>query len=91
MLQITPQEILEVNDTQLEDVLHNDDTTVKILELMGQRGRQEARSPCRRSVHEPDLHLPVERRQSIRLPDPVAAACGPSRGQPSALDTLELL
>jgi transposase len=24
------------------DVLHNDDTTVKILELMGQRGRQEA-------------------------------------------------
>ena len=25
------------------DVLHNDDTTVKILELMGERGRQEAR------------------------------------------------
>jgi transposase len=26
------------------DVLHNDDTTVKILELMGQRGRQETRA-----------------------------------------------
>ena len=40
----------------------------------------------RRSVHEPDLHVPVERGQPVRLPDRVAAArrraCGraPSAG-----------
>jgi len=147
------------------DVLHNDDTTVKILELMGQRGQPEAeasaegeaddadrrtglftsgvvalrdghlvalffsgrrhagenlaevlqqqpvrtgpeegdpapqecpvlhdpeRRPRRRSVYEPDLQLPVESGQPVRLPDPIAAAYRAARGQPRALDALEL-
>jgi transposase len=36
------------------DVLHNDDTTVKILELMGQRGRQEALAGAVADVDEAD-------------------------------------
>jgi len=38
-------------------------------------------APRRRSVHEPDLHLPVEPGQPVRLPDPVTTACRPARGQ----------
>ena len=48
------------------------------------------RRPRRRPVHEPDLHLPVERGQPVRLPDRVAAARRRARGQPRALDALEL-
>ena len=46
------------------------------------------RGPRRRPVHEPDLHLPAERGQSVRLPDRAAAArrraCGqcPERWMP---------
>ena len=48
------------------------------------------RRPRRRPVHEPDLHLPVEPGQPVRLPDPVAAARRRARGQPRALDAVEL-
>ena len=44
----------------------------------------------RRPVHEPDLHLPVEPGQPVRLPDPVAAARRGGRGQSRALDAVEL-
>src|SRR5262249_40378516 len=44
----------------------------------------------RRPVHEPDLHLRVESGQPVRLPDRAAAARRRARGQPPALDAVEL-
>src|SRR5262249_48273442 len=46
--------------------------------------------PGRRAVVEPDLHLPVDPGQRVRLPDAVAAARRPARGRSPALDALEL-
>ena len=43
-----------------------------------------------RPVHEPDPHLRTQRRQSIRLPDRVAAARRGTGGEPVGVDALEL-
>ena len=46
--------------------------------------------PSRRPVHEPDPHLPVMRRQLLRLSDRAAAPCPGTRRLPLGLDALEL-
>src|SRR5208337_1692852 len=46
--------------------------------------------PHRRPVHEPDSHLRTVRRQPLRLPDPVAAACWRVSTEPVRVDALEL-
>ena len=43
-----------------------------------------------RPVHEPDPHLPVVRRQLVRLPDRAAAARPGTGGQPGGVDAVEL-
>src|SRR5262249_24877554 len=48
------------------------------------------RRPGGRPVHEPDLYLPAEPGQPVRVPDRAAAARRRARGQPPALDAMEL-
>ena len=48
------------------------------------------RGAGRRPVHEPDSHLPVVRRQLVRLPDRTAAARPGTGGQPGGVDAVEL-
>ena len=43
-----------------------------------------------RPVHDADPHLPVMRRQLVRLSDGVAAPCPGTGGQPRGVDALEL-
>ena len=43
-----------------------------------------------RSVHEPDLHVPAERGEPVRLPHRVAAAPRRAGGVPRAMDAMEL-